>query len=88
MSRAKAPTYAKERTQFVFLKPCGHPRGLVEGSYAKTMDGAWDSFADNRADERSMRDQGVTCVHVSHAEYVERFYPHMLGCEHDGPATS
>jgi hypothetical protein len=67
----------------VFVEACGCPCGLVEGSYAKTMDRAWDMFAYSRADERRMRDEGVTCVHVSHEEYEATYYRRMkAGCSH------
>jgi hypothetical protein len=56
---------SQNRHQFVFTKPCGCPIGLVEGSYAKTEDGAWDKFADDLADERRLRDRGVTVDHVT-----------------------
>jgi hypothetical protein len=85
--RAKTPTYEANRTQFVFIETCGCPLGLVEGSYAKTEDGAWDTFCDTRADERRLRARGVTVDHVPHAEYTERYFPLMLtGCTHTSAA--
>lgn len=72
-----------ERTQFVFVRPCGCPIGLIEGSYGKTEDGAWDRFADDRADERRLRNAGVRVLHMSHVEYREKWYPRMVkGCTH------
>lgn len=83
--KSQAPAYEENRTQFVFTDPCGCPFGLVEGSYAKTEDGAWDIIADSRAEERAMRNRGVRVEHVSHDEYVERFYPRMTQrCTHGG----
>lgn len=83
---AKAPTYdpPDQRHQFVFVKSCGCPLGVVEGSYAKTEDGAWDMVAESRKEEREMRAAGVRVVHVSHAEYVQRYYAPMMAerCEH------
>lgn len=77
----------KARTQFVFLRACGCPIGLVEGSYAKTEDRAWDVIADTRADERRLRSAGVTVDHVSHEEYVARYCPRMTArCPHGAVA--
>lgn len=73
------------RTQFVFLRACGCPGGVVEGSYAKTEDAAWDIFAESRQEERDLRRAGVTVVHVSHEDYSAKYYPLMLArCGHGG----
>lgn len=77
--------YVYPRHQFVFLNRCGCPRGVVEGSYAGDEDGAWDMFADDRRDERRLRAEGVTVVHVDHDTYSRDFYPLMLvPCPHSG----
>lgn len=90
------PTVAQEqRTQWVFLEPCGCPLGVVEATRivrgsAVTMseDKAWDDFAEPRTDERALRRRGVTAVHMSHARYCAEVSPLTLRtCPHGDPAT-
>ncbi len=74
-----------ERHHYVFLHRCGCPFGLVEASARKPggpprladEDAAWDEMYDTRAEERAARRDGVTVVHVDHAEYEREFYPKM-----------
>ncbi len=80
--RAKLTT---PRTVFMFLKSCDCPMGLVEGSVAKTMQGAWRMMAGSRDEEREMHEQGITCVQISFTEYETLFRAKMLagwGCPH------
>lgn len=80
----------EQRTQWVFLQPCGCPRGVTEATriirgsaVTLTEDEAWDTFADTRADERALRREGVTAVHMSHARYCAEVSPLMVGpCPH------
>ena len=78
----------RDRHHFVFLHACGCPFGLVEqGSWAKDVDGAWESMYETRAEERAARNRGVQVVHVNHATYSAEFYPRMLSsysCPHGG----
>lgn len=80
-----------ERHHYVFLDPCGCPRGLVEASARKpggparlADEGeAWDEMYDTRAEERVARSAGVTVAHVDHATYERDLYPLMrTACPH------
>lgn len=76
-----------ERSHFVFLKRCGCPFGLAEQNdrWCRDEDAAWDAMYDTRAEERAARTDGVTTVHVPHAEYVEKYYDRMTSrCTHGG----
>lgn len=73
------------RTQWVFLRACGCPFGVLEGSCAANEDDAWWEFFESARRAQAARASGVTVEHVSHDGYVKHFYPKMLSsytCPH------
>lgn len=81
-----------ERHHYVFLNHCGCQFGLVEAGWTghNTEDDAWNQMYDTRAEERAARARGVQVVHVTHAEYCEKYYERMspkYRCPHQQPAT-
>jgi hypothetical protein len=96
MGRTARPTlpYRPPRSgrhHYVFIKRCGCLIGLVEAS-ARKSDGpprladegaAWSEMYQTRREEQAARAQGITVVHVDHAEYEREFFPKMTErCTH------
>lgn len=74
---------AAERTQYVFVYPCGCPRTVIDGSSVADAEEAWAEAAPLKAERHWLDVQGVQLLHVSHAEYVARFSELMrTGCTH------
>lgn len=84
-----------ERHHYLFVDPCGCPRGLTEAS-AETRggpprladeDAAWDD-AYTRSEARKLRRAGVRVVHVDHATYERDWFDLMRGpCPHATPTA-
>lgn len=81
-----------ERHHYLFVDPCGCPRGLVEASATRPggppriadEDAAWEDMY-SPAEERAAHRAGVRVVHVDHATYERDWFELMRGpCPHKG----
>jgi hypothetical protein len=66
------------RTQWIFLRPCGCPVGVMEGSAARVEYDAWREFYDTAKAIRAAQSDGIRVQSVSHDTYLKDFAPKML----------
>jgi len=78
-----------KRDQWVFLKPCGCPVGVMEGYLADTAGEAMSEMYDRNKDLRRAVATGIKVHLISFAEYEQKYFEKMrpsYTCPHGAAA--